>query len=124
MTERPTPLQTWETMGVLALASLAAGLWFGQPVLVYLALALLFLGVFIKPAALWVAWGWLRLAHVIGLVNAKIILTLIFYLVLTPIAVCYRLIRGDALRIQRQPADSNWHPRNHTYEKADLEKAW
>lgn len=124
MQDRPSLIQTYETITVLALFSLAAGLWFQQPWFLYVALLFLFLMLFLKQAASWVAWGWLRFAHVIGTVNNKIILTLIFFLILTPLAFCYRLFHGDFMRIKKKPPASNWYPRDHTYEKSDLEKAW
>jgi hypothetical protein len=124
MTDKPSLVKTYETISVLAFFSLAAGLWFQQPVLFYVALLLLFSGIFVKQVAVWVAWGWLKFAHVIGTVNTKIILTLIFFVILTPIALCYRLFYGDTLKIKHKNPDSNWHRRDHTYEKSDLEKAW
>lgn len=111
-------------MAVLALVSLLAGLWFSQPLLFYLAAVLLFLVLFVQKLAAWLAWGWLRLAHLLGNINAKIILTLIFYVILTPIALLYRLWRGDALGVRHRHPHSQWHRRDHTYEKEDLEKAW
>lgn len=124
MTEPLTPLKILETLSVLALVSLVAGLWFGQPWLLYSAALLLFLALWVKPVAAWLAWGWLRLAQFLGNINAKIILTLIFYLILTPIALLYRLWRGDALGVRHRLSHSNWHRRDHTYQKEDLEKAW
>lgn len=124
MPDKPASLKTYETITVLALVSLLAGLWFGQPLLFYLAALLLLLVLLVPKAAAWLAWGWLRLAHFLGNINAKIILTLIFYLILTPLALLYRFWRGDALGLHRRPADSNWHRRDHTYEKTDLEKTW
>jgi hypothetical protein len=124
MTEKPSLLKTYETISVLAFFSLAAGLWFQQPVFFSLALFFLFLGVFVKKAAVWLAWGWLQFAHFLGTINTKIILTLIFYLILTPIALLYRLFHGDFLKIKGKSPDSNWYHRDHTYDKSDLEKAW
>jgi hypothetical protein len=124
MTEKPSLLKTYETICVLAFFSLAAGLWFQRPAFFYLALFFLFLGIFVKKAAVWLAWGWLRFAHLIGTVNTKIILTLIFYLILTPIAFLYRLFHGDFLKIKQKGPESNWHHRDHTYNKSDLEKSW
>ncbi|MGQ9920983.1 MAG: SxtJ family membrane protein [Desulfobacca sp.] len=124
MLEKPSPLKTYETMAVLTLVSLLAGLWCGQPLLLYLAAVLLFLVLFVKKLAVWLAWGWLRLAQFLGNVNAKVILTLIFYLILTPLALLYRLWRGDPLRVRQRQPHSNWHRRDHTYQREDLEKAW
>jgi hypothetical protein len=124
MTEKPSLLRTYETISVVAFFSLGAGLWFQQPLFFYVALILLFLGTFVKKAAVWMAWGWLQFAHFLGTINTKIILTLIFFLLLTPIAFFYRLMHGDVLKIKHKTSDSNWERRDHTYTKTDLEKAW
>jgi hypothetical protein len=124
MQDKPSPLKTYETISILALFSIAAGLWFRLPGFFYAALVFLFLGLFVKKAATWLAWGWLQFSHFLGTINTKIILSLIFFLILTPIAFCYRLFYGDSLRIKHKTPESNWHHRDHTYDKSDLEKAW
>ena len=45
---------------------------------------------------------WWRLAHVLGYVNARIILTAAFALVLTPIGIAWRLIGRDPLSRRRE----------------------
>jgi Saxitoxin biosynthesis operon protein SxtJ len=124
MPEKPTLIKTYETICILAFFSIAAGLWFQRPGLFYAALLFLFLVLFIKKAAAWLAWGWLQFSHFIGTVNTKIILTLIFFLILTPIAFLYRLFYGDSLNIRHKTNDSTWHHRDYTYQKSDLDKAW
>ena len=124
MPEKPSLIKTYETISILALFSIAAGLWFRQPAFFYAALIFLFLVLFIKKAATWLAWGWLQFSHFIGTVNNKIILSLIFFLMLTPIAFLYRLFYGDSLNIRHKTNDSTWHHRDHTYNKSDLDKAW
>lgn len=124
MTEQPTTIKTYETISILAFFSIAAGLWFQQPGFFYAALLFLFLVIFVKKAATWIAWGWLQFAHVLGTVNTKIILSLIFFLMLTPIAFVYRLFYRDSLKIKSKDSSSEWHDRHHSYTKSDLEKAW
>jgi multisubunit Na+/H+ antiporter MnhG subunit len=48
--------------------------------------------------------AWWKLAMVLGYVNARIILTIIFALVLTPISLVWRLIGRDPLQRRRR----NW----------------
>lgn len=113
-----------ETLAVLALAATVAGLFFHYRPLFYVAAVLLGLGLFVKPAAARISWAWLALAHFLGYVNSKILLTLIFYLFLTPLAWLYRLTHGDFLRLKSKNPDSYWTPRDHAYTKEDLEKIW
>lgn len=64
-------------------------------------------------------WFWGRLASVLGWINARILLTVVFFLVLTPIAMFSRLFRKDPLGLKR-PKDSNWVERRHSVSKEDL----
>ena len=120
-----------ETLGVLALACLVAGHllrhrpFAGRGFLAAAAL-LLAIGLFVKPVARRIAAAWLKFAEVIGAVNSKIILGLIFYLFLTPIALLARMTRGDFLKLKRKDgADRTyWEKRDHAYAAGDLEKLW
>ncbi len=68
---------------------------------------------------------WLRLAELLGRVNGNVLLTLIFFVFLTPIAFLMRLIqKADNLKLKRQAADSIYETRNHTYEAKDLANIW
>ncbi len=114
-----------ETMSVLSAASLVFGLLLKLQILFYLALAFLIIGLFIRGLADWIARGWLAFAHVLGIVNSKIILTLIFFLFLTPLAFAYRLFHGDFMNIKRNPeSDSYFTTRDHSYSAKDLENIW
>ncbi len=55
--------------------------------------------------------AWMGLAHVLGWVNSRILLSLVFYCIVTPIALLQRLIGRDALRRRRAPSESYWIPR-------------
>ncbi|MBT4936735.1 hypothetical protein HON22_02355 [Candidatus Peregrinibacteria bacterium] len=41
---------------------------------------------------------WLKFAHTLGFINTKILLTLVFFLVITPIGLIMRLFGKDFLR--------------------------
>lgn len=59
--------------------------------------ALLALGL-LAPALLTPVYkGWMKLAHGLAYVNTRILITLIFYLVVTPIGLLMRMIKGDIL---------------------------
>jgi hypothetical protein len=130
VTKELTREKVLETVGVLALACLVAGLLAKRPGAKggFLAAAafLLAVGLFVKPLARWIALAWLKLAEVLGAVNSRIILGLIFYLFLTPIALLARATRGDFLSLRRKdaPDRSYWHRRDHAYTAEDLRKPW
>lgn len=52
--------------------------------------------------------GWFRLGQILGMIVNPIILGLIFFAVVTPVAWVTRLIGRDELRLQRSRAASYW----------------
>lgn len=62
---------------------------------------------------------WMKLGHVLGWINARIILTVVFFLLVTPTAYIARLLGHDPLRLRvRAPGsywvarDANWDPKS------------
>lgn len=67
--------------------------------------ALVILGLVAPKLLKWPSDLWWKLAMVLGYVNARVILTVAFAIVLTPIGVVWRLIGHDPLARRRQ----SWH---------------
>jgi len=81
------------------------------------------IGIFIKPLAIKIAWLWQKLGNLMGLVVSKIVLTIIFFAFLLPIALIYRLIKKDTMML-RNKYNSYWIIRNYKYGRKDLENIW
>ena len=64
-------------------------------------------------------FGWHKLGHALGYVNSRIILSVVYIVILTPIALLYR-----ATRKKEQASDSFFVTRNHLYTPKDMEKGW
>ncbi len=125
MNKEIPPYKVLETMGVLAAASLIFGLIFKVAALLFLALALLIVGLFIKGLARLITRGWLKFAEVVGGINSRIILAAVFYLFLTPIALVFRMIHGDFMRLVKQEkATTYFTERKHRYGPDDLKNPW
>ena len=54
---------------------------------------------------------WIKLGHVLGMINAFIILTLLYLLILTPIGLLRRLFGHHDLKKQSPIKDSFWIPK-------------
>jgi hypothetical protein len=54
---------------------------------------------------------WMQFAHVLGLINTTILLTLVFLIVVLPTKAIWVLLRKDPLLIRRIPFRSMWLPR-------------
>lgn len=116
-------IQALETMAVLAAFFLALSLITGRPAYIWPALALLASGLILKPLAEIIARGWLKFSEIIGGFSNTVILTLLFVVVLTPMALLFRLFTKNPLAIIRDgSATSYFHERNHTFSAEDLDK--
>jgi hypothetical protein len=94
--------------------------WFLLPGIV-----LVFAGALAPRALRHVYIGWMSLAIVLGFVVSNVILTLFFFLVITPIAAIARLAGKDFLRLKLdRNAASYWIPRKSSSPKtkADYER--
>jgi hypothetical protein len=114
-----------ETLGVLAAFFLILNVVTHRQAFVYAALALLLVALFVKPLAQIISRSWMRFAEVLGTFNSKLILTLVFYLFLTPLALLYRIFNKNPLSLNHgQEAGSCFVTRDHVYSRADFEKMW
>ncbi|MFK7810026.1 MAG: SxtJ family membrane protein [Saprospiraceae bacterium] len=66
---------------------------------------------------------WFQLAEVLGWINSRILLSLIFFLVLTPIALLHRIFSSNPLQLKND-SDSTFVDKNHRFNKEDLENLW
>jgi hypothetical protein len=82
--------------------------------LVGLALALLLVGLFAPAAARRFHSFWMRAAAVLGHVNSRVLLTLMYYLVFTPYGLASRLFGRDPLRRREREKESYWVERKRT----------
>ncbi len=55
--------------------------------------------------------AWMKFAGVLGYINSRVILSVMYYGVLTPIGAVTRLLGRDPLNRRRAPAESYWIPR-------------
>jgi hypothetical protein len=72
----------------------------------------------------WIEKGWLKLAEGLGWFNGRLLLGIVFFLFLTPIALLRTLFGGKAGMAVRNNSGTHWSTRDHTYAPADLEKPW
>ena len=71
----------------------------------------------------WIVLGWFKLGHVLGWINTRILLSIIFYLFLFPISILYRLTNKNSLQ-RKNVKGSIFENRDHLYKKEDLENIW
>ena len=76
--------------------------------------ALVVAGLLVPPAARTFHTAWMGFAAALGHVNSRVLLTLVYYLVVTPYGVVTRLVGRDPLRRRGAKGESYWVERKTT----------
>ncbi|TNE59170.1 MAG: hypothetical protein EP344_09130 [Bacteroidetes bacterium] len=118
-------LKAVETALVIVTGLLALYFWVGNPWLLYAALAIGVIGVFFPWLAGKVHAGWMLLAQALGWFNGRVLLSVVFYVFLTPIAFLAKRLGSAYFDLNRKgEGESYYTDRDHTYESEDLENTW
>jgi hypothetical protein len=67
------------------------------------------LGLTGSKIALPVYWAWMAVAYVMGNIISRVLLTLFFYLLITPTGLLRRFFGHDPLQLHRRATASYWH---------------
>ena len=108
----------------LTLIVLITAWFFNQIVLILPAIGLLLLAMVWPPAFKPLAPLWFGLAHFMGGLVSKILLSLVFIFIVTPVGLLRRISGKDPMRLKlwKQDSGSVFLERNHIYELKNLEK--
>lgn len=68
----------------------------------------------------WPNRGWMALGHVLGLINSKLVMALIFFVVVTPIAFLMKLFGKDPMRRRLGRSEDYWVRRNEPLSPASM----
>ena len=115
-----------ETILVLVIAMLVVFIFFhSHKYWLWGALTLAAIGVFIPYLAGKIHWAWMKLAHAMGYVMSKVMLTLVYVLVVVPMGIFSRKkITMQLKQLKTSNNASYFRERNYTYKKEDLENVW
>lgn len=124
--KQPEKKDVYLTIIVLVLACFAISYIFHLPKMQNAGIGLLLLSLVFYKGAEWITVGWLKFAEIVGGVNSKILLSIVFFIFLVPISFVFRLFNKDILHLKKtnSKADSNYITRNHKFVKKDLENIW
>ncbi len=68
---------------------------------------------------------WMTFAAIIGWVMTRVILSVVFYFIITPIGILTRILGKDFLALKKVKSDSYWNSRDSDYEtNQDYEKQY
>ncbi len=114
----------FETINICALFVLILFLITGKVFLLYIGMGLLVISVLIKPLGRLFANAWLKLSLVIGTFNSRVLLTIFFFIVLTPLALVRRIFRRDLLDIKKVETDTYWKTVDREFDRSSLDRIW
>ena len=117
------PEKPYQIILVLVLGIVAFGFFLKQDWLLFTGLGIGLAAALSAWAAKWIALGWMELGKALGWVNGKILLSVVFFIFLVPIALIYKLTRKNPLNLKDQ-ADSLFKSRDHQYVAKDLKDSW
>jgi hypothetical protein len=112
----------------MAMVLLLLIIWMFSPSrnVIYAAIALQILNMTVPQAFKYVAVVWLGASHAIGTVVSAVVLSLVFIVVVTPVAVVRRMMGFDSLRMRAFKAGkgSVLVHRHHTFTRADIDRPY
>jgi hypothetical protein len=114
----------FKTILVIVTGLLAIGWIFEIPLLGKIAVVIGAVSIFIPAAARAIEWVWFKIALGLGWVNSRILLSIIYFVFLMPIAWFSRLFTKDPLAIKKAKRSSMFVTRDHLYTGKDLENIW
>ena len=92
---------------------------------VFIAAMLLFIGASLPGIAARIVKVWLRVGENVGAVATRTLLTVIYYLFLTPIAIMYRSRHNDPLLLKKDSSRQSWWSDSTVkFDKGYFEKMW
>lgn len=113
-----------ETVLVITVGCIVLYLVFKNRVFLYCALAIGLAGVLSFYLSEKIDWVWGKLSFIMGEITNRILLTIIFLLVVTPVGLIRRLRKKNSLTYFDKNATSNFSVRDHGFDKKDLENTW
>jgi len=121
-----TPEQAKDTGMAMVLICLILGAWGKFPQFLQVSVALLLVTMIWPNAFRPLATLWFGLSHVLSNIVSRVILTVLFFLVVTPIGLIRRAMGADALQLKKwkQGKDSVFVVREGALQAQDLENPY
>ena len=121
---KSNPYKAKETVLVITVGCIILNLVFKKNVFLYCALFIGLAGILSLYLSEKIDWVWGKLSFIMGEISNRVLLTIIFLLVVTPVGLIRRLRKKNSLTYFDENATSNFTGRNHTFSKKDLENTW
>lgn len=119
----PPKANTHTTILVMVTGFLVLSYIFKAPVLITIATVVALVTLIIPKVGKAIEWLWYKIATVLGWFNTRVLLGLLFYAFLFPIALLARAFGKVNLKLNK-PTGSVFTIRDHKYTEEDFENMW
>jgi hypothetical protein len=115
-----------ESVLVIVLGFLVLYMVLEKPLFLWIGLGIGLLSLVSSFALEKITWLWFKLAEGLGYVNSRILLSVVFFLILVPIALLARLVSGNKLKLKKNEKGegSYFEEINVKYNKEGMEDMW
>jgi hypothetical protein len=120
----PRNYKSKETVLVITVGFLLLYFLLKRVIFLDIALILGLAGVFSFYLSEKIDWFWNKLSTILGRISNGILLTLVFFLVLTPVGLIRRFRRKGGMTYFDRGKTSNFSDREHSFSGNDLENTW
>ena len=97
---------------------------FKKDIFLYLATIIAITALVLPIVGKGIVWLWFKLAEILGWINSRILLSIVFFIVLLPISLAYKLTNKNPLQLKKETNKSLYNTRNHLYKKEDFKFPW
>lgn len=115
--------ETAKTQLVIVVGLLVLAAIFENEDIAYASLAIGLVCLVIPSAGYWIVWGWYKLALILSKVMNPLVLGIVYFIFISPIAILFRLFGNDPMRMKDNNG-SMYEVREKTYTKEDLKNPW
>ena len=112
-----------EAILVIAIGFLVLFFVFKIKIFVFIPILVLLLSVISDLCLNGITWLWFKISEVLGWINSRILLGVVFFIILVPISFIARLLNKTAIKLKKSN-DSYYKVRNHSYTPEDIENMW
>lgn len=113
----------YQTILVISLGLIGLSFLFKTEILMYIGIGIGALSIVLPFTAPYISMGWFKLGEGLGWINGRILLSVIFFIFLFPIALIYRWSRKNAL-YKKNLDDSLFQVKDHQISAKDLQDPW
>jgi hypothetical protein len=112
-----------ESMLIIAAGFIVLFIAFKIKWLLLIALMVAVLGAMSKLATQGITWFWFKISEILGWINSRVLLSIIFFLFLFPISLLMRLLNKMTIKMKKEK-ETYYQERKHTFTPEDLENTW